>query len=98
RIDKIKDEALDARYNMEQTVTKMSPGMLSESYNLREADDTFQCFKAIVTQGLAPEVTFDRESINNLLACHDFISFLIDACETFTELPDKLKNEKETCE
>ncbi|KAH9312369.1 hypothetical protein KI387_027404, partial [Taxus chinensis] len=50
RIDKIKDEALDARYNMEQTVTKMSPGMLSESYNLREVDDTFQCFKAIVTQ------------------------------------------------
>ncbi|KAH9326602.1 hypothetical protein KI387_006780, partial [Taxus chinensis] len=72
--------------------------MLSESYTLTEADDTFQCFKAIVTQGLAPEVTFDRESINNLLAYHDFIGFLIDACEEFTRLPDKLKDEKETCE
>ncbi|KAH9308806.1 hypothetical protein KI387_036717, partial [Taxus chinensis] len=50
RIDKIKDEALDARYNMEQTVTKMAPEMLSESYNLREVDDTFQHFKTIVTQ------------------------------------------------
>ncbi|KAH9295092.1 hypothetical protein KI387_038680, partial [Taxus chinensis] len=50
RIDKIKDEALEARYNMEQTVAKMAPGMLSESYNLREVDDTFQHFKAIVTQ------------------------------------------------
>ncbi|KAH9308807.1 hypothetical protein KI387_036718, partial [Taxus chinensis] len=50
RIDKIKDEALDARYNMEQIVTKISTGMLSESYNLKEANDTFQHFKAIITQ------------------------------------------------
>ncbi|KAH9298492.1 hypothetical protein KI387_030174, partial [Taxus chinensis] len=31
RIDKAKDEALEARYNMEDTIAKMAPGMLSES-------------------------------------------------------------------
>ncbi|KAH9331325.1 hypothetical protein KI387_003433, partial [Taxus chinensis] len=98
RINKFKEEALEAQHNMEKIVSKMYPRLLSASYELREADDTFQRFKAILSQGLAQEVTFDWESINNLLACRDFIGFLIEANREFTDFPDKLKNEKETCE
>ncbi|KAH9331108.1 hypothetical protein KI387_003216, partial [Taxus chinensis] len=50
RIDKIKEEALEALHNMDKIVLKMSPRLLTASYELREADDTFQHFKAIVSQ------------------------------------------------
>ncbi|KAH9321289.1 hypothetical protein KI387_015928, partial [Taxus chinensis] len=98
RIDKFKEDALDALHNMEKAVSKMSPRLLRPSYELREADDTFQLFKGIVSQGLAEEVTFNRESINNLLACRDFIGSLINVNEEYADFPKNIKNEKETCE
>ncbi|KAH9308942.1 hypothetical protein KI387_036853, partial [Taxus chinensis] len=48
--------------------------------------------------GLGPEVTFDAESINNMLACRDFIRFLIEAENDYSKLPEKLIDERETCE
>ncbi|KAH9303393.1 hypothetical protein KI387_014976, partial [Taxus chinensis] len=51
----------------------MSPGFLTPSFALRKVEETIRIFKEIVSQGLGPEVTFDTESINNLLACRDFI-------------------------
>ncbi|KAH9326372.1 hypothetical protein KI387_006550, partial [Taxus chinensis] len=47
--------------------------------------------------GLGLEVTFDTESINNLLACRDFIRYLIEAENDYSKLPDKLIDERETC-
>ncbi|KAH9322734.1 hypothetical protein KI387_017373, partial [Taxus chinensis] len=48
--------------------------------------------------GLGPEVTFDVESINNLLACHDFIGYLIEAENDYSKLLEKLTDKRETCE
>ncbi|KAH9331755.1 hypothetical protein KI387_003863, partial [Taxus chinensis] len=48
--------------------------------------------------GLGPEVTFDAKSINNLLACRDFIGYLIEAENDYSKLPEKLTDERETCE
>ncbi|KAH9302315.1 hypothetical protein KI387_013898, partial [Taxus chinensis] len=62
------------------------------------AGETIQIFKKIASQGTAPEVTFDSESINNLLACRDFIGFLIEAEKDYSKLPEKLVEERETCE
>ncbi|KAH9314884.1 hypothetical protein KI387_020889, partial [Taxus chinensis] len=45
-----------------------------------------------------PEVTFDIESINNLLACRDFIGSLIEAGKDYSKVPEKLIDERETCE
>ncbi|KAH9324945.1 hypothetical protein KI387_005123, partial [Taxus chinensis] len=45
-----------------------------------------------------PEVTFDTESINNLLSCSDFIGFLIEAGKYYSKLLEKLIDERETCE
>ncbi|KAH9303345.1 hypothetical protein KI387_014928, partial [Taxus chinensis] len=53
--------------------------LLTPSLTLRSADDTIWIFKEIASQGTWPEVTFEIESINNLLACRDFIGFLIEA-------------------
>ncbi|KAH9315660.1 hypothetical protein KI387_024287, partial [Taxus chinensis] len=55
-------------------------------------------FKEIVSRGMGPEVTFDAESINNLLACQDFIGLLIEAEKDYSKLPEKLIDERETCE
>ncbi|KAH9297318.1 hypothetical protein KI387_029000, partial [Taxus chinensis] len=98
KIDKVKEEALDAMHQMEQIVLNMSPGLLTPSFALRKVDETIQIFKEIVSQGLGPEVTFDAESINNLLACRDFIGFLIEAEKEYSKLPEKLIDERETCE
>ncbi|KAH9307247.1 hypothetical protein KI387_035158, partial [Taxus chinensis] len=53
--------------------------LLTPSLTLRSADDTIQIFKELASQGTGPEVTFEIESINNLLACRDFIGSLIEA-------------------
>ncbi|KAH9319098.1 hypothetical protein KI387_020867, partial [Taxus chinensis] len=53
-------------------------------------------FKEIISQGLGPEVTFDAESINNLLACRDFIGYLIEVENDYSKLPEKLTDERET--
>ncbi|KAH9303235.1 hypothetical protein KI387_014818, partial [Taxus chinensis] len=98
KIDKVKEEALDAMHQMEQIVLNMSPGLLTPSFALRKVDETIQIFKEIVSQGLGPEVTFDAESINNLLAYRDFIRFLIEAEKEYSKLPEKLIDERETCE
>ncbi|KAH9305627.1 hypothetical protein KI387_010031, partial [Taxus chinensis] len=78
-IDKVKEEALDAMHQMEKIVLSMTPGLLTPSLTLRSADDTIRIFKELASQGTGPEVTFDIESINNLLACRDFIGSLIEA-------------------
>ncbi|KAH9293105.1 hypothetical protein KI387_041692 [Taxus chinensis] len=98
KIDKIKEEALDAMHQMEQIVLRMSLGLLTPSFTLRKVDETIRIFKEIISQGLGPEVTFDAESINNLLACRDFIGYLIDAENEYSKLPEKLTDERETCE
>ncbi|KAH9289463.1 hypothetical protein KI387_033580, partial [Taxus chinensis] len=72
KIDKVKEVALDVMHQMEQIVLRMSPGLLTP-FTLRKVEETIQIFKEIVSQGLGPKVTFDAESINNLLACRDFI-------------------------
>ncbi|KAH9298543.1 hypothetical protein KI387_030225, partial [Taxus chinensis] len=48
--------------------------------------------------GLGPEVSFDAKSINNLLVCRDFIGYLIEAENDYSKLPEKLTDERETCE
>ncbi|KAH9326365.1 hypothetical protein KI387_006543, partial [Taxus chinensis] len=48
--------------------------------------------------GLGLEVTFDAESINNMLACRDFIGYLIEAENDYSKLPKKLTDGRETCE
>ncbi|KAH9326319.1 hypothetical protein KI387_006497, partial [Taxus chinensis] len=48
--------------------------------------------------GLGLEVTFDAKSINNLLACHDFIGYLIEAENDYSKLSEKLIDEWETYE
>ncbi|KAH9326394.1 hypothetical protein KI387_006572, partial [Taxus chinensis] len=48
--------------------------------------------------GLGPEVTFDIKSINNLLACRDFIGYLIEAENDYSKLSERLIDERETCE
>ncbi|KAH9327257.1 hypothetical protein KI387_007435, partial [Taxus chinensis] len=98
KIDKVKEEALDAMHQMERIVLNMLPGLLTPSFTLRKADETTQIFKEIVSQGMGPEVTFDAESINNLLACRDFIGLLIEAEKDYSKLPEKLIDERETCE
>ncbi|KAH9327846.1 hypothetical protein KI387_043780 [Taxus chinensis] len=98
KIDKVKEEALDAMHQMEQIVLRMSPSLLTPSFTLRKVEETIQIFKEIVSQGLGPEVTFDAESINNLLACRDFIGYLIEAENDYSKLPEKLTDERETCE
>ncbi|KAH9294191.1 hypothetical protein KI387_040604 [Taxus chinensis] len=98
KIDKVKEEALDAMHQMERIVLNMSPGLLTPSFTLRKADETTRIFKEIASQGTGPEVTFDTESINNLLACRDFIGFLIEAEKDYSKLPEKLIDERETCE
>jgi hypothetical protein len=98
KIDKVKEEALDAMHQMEKIVLAMNPGLLTPSLTLRSADETIRIFKEIASQGTGPEVTFDAESINNLLACRDFIGFLIEAEKDYSKLPEKLIEEQETCE
>ncbi|KAH9308663.1 hypothetical protein KI387_036574, partial [Taxus chinensis] len=93
----VKEEALDAMHQMEQIVLTMSPRLLTPSFTLRKVDETIQIFKEIVSQGLGLEVTFDAESINNLLAYRDFIRFLIEAENEYSKLPEKLTDENETC-
>ncbi|KAH9296835.1 hypothetical protein KI387_028517, partial [Taxus chinensis] len=97
-IDKVKEEALDAMHQMEKIVLTMTPGLLTPSLTLKSADETIRIFKEIASQGTGPEVTFDIESINNLLACRDFIGFLIEAEKDYSKLPEKLIDEWETCE
>ncbi|KAH9326505.1 hypothetical protein KI387_006683, partial [Taxus chinensis] len=97
-IDKVKEEALDAMHQMERIVLNMSPGLLTPSFTLRKADETIQIFKEIVSRGMGPEVTFDAESINNLLAYRDFIGLLIEAEKYYSKLLEKLIDERETCE
>ncbi|KAH9297092.1 hypothetical protein KI387_028774, partial [Taxus chinensis] len=97
KIDKVKEEALDAMHQMERIVLNMSLGLLTP-FTLRKADKTTQIFKEIVSQGMGPEVTFDAESINNLLACRDFIGLLIEAKKYYSKLLEKLTDERETCE
>ncbi|KAH9311141.1 hypothetical protein KI387_026176, partial [Taxus chinensis] len=97
KIDKVKEVALDAMHQMEQIVLTMSPGLLTP-FTLRKVEETIQIFKEIVSQGLGPEVTFDAESINNLLACRDFIGYLIEAENDYSKLPERLIDERETCE
>ncbi|KAH9331884.1 hypothetical protein KI387_003992, partial [Taxus chinensis] len=48
--------------------------------------------------GLGPKVTFNAESIKNLLACCDFIGYLIEVENDYSKLPEKLTDERETCE
>ncbi|KAH9297244.1 hypothetical protein KI387_028926, partial [Taxus chinensis] len=48
--------------------------------------------------GLGPEVTFDAESINNLLSCRDFIGYLIEVENDYFKLPERFTDERETCE
>ncbi|KAH9309264.1 hypothetical protein KI387_037175, partial [Taxus chinensis] len=76
----------------------MSLGLLTPSFTLRKAEETIQIFKVIISQDMGPEVTFDAESINNLLACRDFIGLLIEAEKDYSNLPEKLIDEQETCE
>ncbi|KAH9302142.1 hypothetical protein KI387_013725, partial [Taxus chinensis] len=94
----VKEEALDAMHQMERIVLNMSPGLLTPSSALRKAEETIQIFKEIISQGVGPEVTFDVESINNLLACRDFIGLLIEAEKDYSKLPEKLTDERETFE
>ncbi|KAH9314811.1 hypothetical protein KI387_023438, partial [Taxus chinensis] len=98
KIDKIKEEALDVMHQMEQIVLRISPCLLTPSFTLRKADETIRIFKEIISQGLGPEVTFDAEPINNLLACRDFIGYLIEVENEYSKLPEKLTDERETCE
>ncbi|KAH9317136.1 hypothetical protein KI387_018905, partial [Taxus chinensis] len=98
KIDKVKEEVLDAMHQMEQIVLRMSPGLLTPSFTLRKVDKTIQIFKEIISQGLGPEVTFDAKSINNLLAYWDFIGFLIEAENEYSKLPEKLTDEWENYE
>lgn len=93
KIEKIKEETLDVKHQMEQIVLRMSPGFLGTSFTLREANDTIQLFKGITSQGLMPEVTFDRESINNLLACRNFVKYLIEVGNKYFKLLDRLRDE-----
>ncbi|KAH9331768.1 hypothetical protein KI387_003876, partial [Taxus chinensis] len=65
---------------------------------MRSADETIWIFKEIASQGMGPEVTFDTKSINNLLACRDFIGFLIESEKDYSKLPEKLISERKTCE
>ncbi|KAH9316744.1 hypothetical protein KI387_043982 [Taxus chinensis] len=97
KINKVKEEALDTMHQMEQIILNMSPRLLTP-FTLRKVDETIQIFKEIVSQGLGPEVTFDVKSINNLLACQDFIGFLIEAEKEYSKLLEKLIDEQETCE
>ncbi|KAH9297436.1 hypothetical protein KI387_029118, partial [Taxus chinensis] len=48
--------------------------------------------------GLASEATFDKESINNLLAYCDFIGYLMEVGNEYVKLPKRLRDEWETCE
>ncbi|KAH9287445.1 hypothetical protein KI387_031562, partial [Taxus chinensis] len=98
KIDKVKEEALDAMHQMEQIVLRMSLGLLTPSFTLRKADETIRIFKEIISQGLGPEATFDTECINNLLACRDFVGYLMEAGNEYFKLPEKLRDERETCE
>ncbi|KAH9310035.1 hypothetical protein KI387_037946, partial [Taxus chinensis] len=98
KIDKIKEEALDAMHQMEQIILRMSPGFLTPSYALRKANDTIWLFKGITSQGLESEVTFDAESINNLLAYRDFVGYLMEVGNEYFKLPERLRDERETCE
>ncbi|KAH9327946.1 hypothetical protein KI387_000054 [Taxus chinensis] len=98
KIDKIKEEALDAMHQMEQIVLRMSPSFLTPSYALRKANDTIWIFKEITSQGLGSEATFDAESINNLLACHNFFGYLMEVGNEYFKLPERLRDEQETCE
>ncbi|KAH9310316.1 hypothetical protein KI387_044721, partial [Taxus chinensis] len=98
KIDKVKEEALDAMHKMEQIVLRMSLGLLTPSFTLRKVDETIRIFKEIVSQGLEPEFTFDTECINNLLACYDFVGYLMEADNEYFKLPEKLKDKQETCE
>ncbi|KAH9328645.1 hypothetical protein KI387_000753, partial [Taxus chinensis] len=52
--------------------------LLTPSHALRKEDDTIQLFKGIASQGLESEVTFDEESINNLLAYRNFVGYLME--------------------
>ncbi|KAH9309894.1 hypothetical protein KI387_037805, partial [Taxus chinensis] len=98
KIDRVKEEALDAMHQMEKIVLTMTQRLLTPSLTLRSADETIRIFKEIASQGTGPEVTFDTESINNLLACRDFIGFLIEAGKDYSKLPENLIDERETCE
>ncbi|KAH9324213.1 hypothetical protein KI387_004391, partial [Taxus chinensis] len=98
KIDKVKEAALNTMHQMERIILNMSLGFLTPSFTLRKADETIQIFKEIISQGLGPEVTFFAESINNLLACQDFIGSLIEAEKDYSKLPKKLIDEQETCE
>ncbi|KAH9314392.1 hypothetical protein KI387_023019, partial [Taxus chinensis] len=98
KIDKVKEEALDAMHQMEKIILRMSPCLLTPSFTLRKADETIQIFKEIVSQGLGPGASFDAESINNLLACRDFVGYLMEAGNEYFKLLEKLRDERETCE
>ncbi|KAH9315579.1 hypothetical protein KI387_024206, partial [Taxus chinensis] len=78
KIDKVKEEALDVMHQIEKIVLRMSLGLLTPYFTLRKVDETIQIFKEIISQGLGPEVTLDTESINNLLAYHDFVGYLME--------------------
>ncbi|KAH9331864.1 hypothetical protein KI387_003972, partial [Taxus chinensis] len=95
-IDKVKEEALDAMRQMEQIVLRISLGLLTPSFDLRKVDETIRIFKEIVSQGLGPEVTFDTESIN-LLVCCDFLGYLMEVGNEYFKLPEKIRDEQETC-
>ncbi|KAH9297877.1 hypothetical protein KI387_029559, partial [Taxus chinensis] len=59
-------------------------------------DDTIRIFKEIDSQGLVSEATFDKESINNLLACHDFVGYLMEAGNEYFKLLERIRDEWET--
>ncbi|KAH9306262.1 hypothetical protein KI387_010666, partial [Taxus chinensis] len=52
----------------------------------------------IMSQGFRSEATFDVESINNLLAYRDFVGYLMEAGNEYFKLPERLRDERETCE
>ncbi|KAH9298056.1 hypothetical protein KI387_029738, partial [Taxus chinensis] len=72
--------------------------LLTPSFTLRKAEETIHIFKEIISQGVGLEVTFNAESINNLLAYRDFIGLLIEAEKDYSNLLEKLTDERETCE
>ncbi|KAH9303799.1 hypothetical protein KI387_008203, partial [Taxus chinensis] len=52
----------------------------------------------IASQGLESEVTFDTESINNLLAYRDFVGYLMEVGNEYFKVPERLRDEGETFE
>ncbi|KAH9316971.1 hypothetical protein KI387_018740, partial [Taxus chinensis] len=83
-------------HQMEQIVLRVFLDLLTPSYALRKVDDTIRIFKEIVSQGLGSEATFDAESINNLLACRDFVGYLMEVGNEYFKLPERLRDEWES--